>query len=293
MENEIAQPGLCPVCGEPIPRRPPSQSLKYCSRKCSGVAKITLPTELVCKVCGDSFTPKTRYQAARNVSCSARCAKSLVSRANSGRPSPQSRKITVTCSVCQETFELSPSRVARVDTPSCSKKCNGVLRGRDWGAVGSLGAAARTPESFAAAAAKMAGPLNPSWKGGVTYKRPKGNYIGPRYVRCPEKWKEMARADGYIMEHRLLMATRLGRFLHRYEVVNHINHDPRDNRLENLELYPSNGDHKRGEVGRFVSGVSNSLFFEVRESRPTHPALALRYEMTDIPRPASQVVGSR
>ena len=103
------------------------------------------------------------------------------------------------------------------------------------------------------------GPDNPSWKGGVTYKRPKGNYIGPRYVRCPPEFLGMARSDGYIMEHRLVMASRLGRCLLRSEVVNHINHDPRDNRPENLELYPSNGDHKRGEAGRYVAGVANRL----------------------------------
>jgi hypothetical protein len=70
----------------------------------------------------------------------------------------------------------------------------------------------------------------------------------------------MARKDGYIMEHRLVMAQWVGRMLERSEVVNHRNHDPRDNRRDNLELYPSNGDHKRGEVGRFVDGVSNRYF---------------------------------
>jgi hypothetical protein len=98
---------------------------------------------------------------------------------------------------------------------------------------------------------------NPAWKGGVTYKRPKGNYIGPKYVRCPPDLLAMARADGYVMEHRLVMARWVGRVLTRSECVNHINRNPRDNRRENLELYPSNGDHKRGEVGRFVSGVHN------------------------------------
>jgi hypothetical protein len=105
----------------------------------------------------------------------------------------------------------------------------------------------------------MYGANNPAWKGGVTYKRPKGNYLGPRYVRCPADLLCMARSDGYVMEHRLVMARRIGRPLLRSEVVNHINHDPRDNRPENLELYPSNGDHKRGEVGRFVPGVANRL----------------------------------
>jgi len=45
--------------------------------------------------------------------------------------------------------------------------------------------------------------------------------------------------------------------------VNHINHDPRDNRPENLELYPSNGDHKRGEAGRYVAGVANRVSLTV------------------------------
>ena len=105
----------------------------------------------------------------------------------------------------------------------------------------------------------MYGADNPAWRGGVTHKRTKGNYVGPRYVRCPAGLLCMARSDGYVMEHRLVMARRIGRPLLRSEVVNHINHDPRDNRPENLELYPSNGDHKRGEVGRFVPGVANRL----------------------------------
>ena len=85
---------------------------------------------------------------------------------------------------------------------------------------------------------------NPAWKGGVTLKRPHGNYKGVRYVRCPKELLPMARKDGYIMEHRLVMAQWVGRLLNRNEVVNHINHNPSDNRRENLELYPSNGDHR-------------------------------------------------
>jgi hypothetical protein len=108
----------------------------------------------------------------------------------------------------------------------------------------------------------MFGAKNPAWKGGVTHKRGKGNYLGPRYVRCPPKLLAMARRDGYVMEHRLVMALRIGRTLLRTECVNHINRNPRDNRPENLELYPTNGDHKRGEVGRFVDGVANQLYPE-------------------------------
>jgi hypothetical protein len=93
----------------------------------------------------------------------------------------------------------------------------------------------------------------------VTYKRPKGNYIGPRYVRCPPDLLSMARSDGYVMEHRLVMARWVGRPLTRTECVNHIDRNPRNNDRSNLELYPTNGDHKRGEVGRFVEGVANRI----------------------------------
>lgn len=63
----------------------------------------------------------------------------------------------------------------------------------------------------------------------------------------------MARKDGYIMEHRLIMATHMGLFLLRTEVVHHINHDPHDNRIENLELFSSNAEHKREEWRRLKS----------------------------------------
>lgn len=161
--------------------------------------------------------------------------------------------VTVNCAECGREYETYPRTLRRVKSPTCSRQCNGKARGRDWATHGHKGAAAR--KTFTV----RLGEDNPAWKGGVTFKRPKGNYIGPKYVRCPPEFREMSRSDGYIMEHRLVMAQWLGRPLLRSEVVNHKDHNPRNNARENLELYPSNGDHKRGEVGRFVSGVHNRL----------------------------------
>jgi hypothetical protein len=122
-----------------------------------------------------------------------------------------------------------------------------------------MGPRAKSAACLAAAGAKMRGPRNPAWKGGVTYRRGKGNYAGARYVRAPAWALPMARKDGYIMEHRLIVAGLAGRMLSRTEVVNHRNHNPRDNRPENLELWPTNRDHKMAEHGRFVPGVANRV----------------------------------
>lgn len=52
-----------------------------------------------------------------------------------------------------------------------------------------------------------------------------------------------AHKQGYILEHRYVMSTHLGRPLTRKEVVHHINHIITDNRIENLELCASSGQH--------------------------------------------------
>jgi hypothetical protein len=177
---------------------------------------------------------------------------------------PRPRKPDPICRYCGEPFRPK-SRLALSKAKHCSAKCAVMTRMQDPAyverlkAIASTGRAGWTEASRATYNEKMRGEGNPAWKGGVTFKRNKGNYIGPRYVRCPPGLLPMARADGYVMEHRLVMARTIGRTLERVEVVHHRDHVTRNNDPANLELWPSNGSHKAAEHGRFVIGATNRL----------------------------------
>lgn len=67
--------------------------------------------------------------------------------------------------------------------------------------------------------ARQLGPNHPNWAGGR--RKVKGGYI--EVLLLPEDYffKPMARQDGYLFEHRLIVAKALGRCLHPWEIVHH------------------------------------------------------------------------
>lgn len=71
---------------------------------------------------------------------------------------------------------------------------------------------------------------NPAWKGGKTVN-PVSGY---EYTRDPSH--PNAGSLGYVPTHRYVMSKHLGRTLRKNEIVHHINHNKRDNRIQNLVI---------------------------------------------------------
>ena len=85
--------------------------------------------------------------------------------------------------------------------------------------------------------------FSPSYKGGK-YKDIYG------YIVVYKPNHPMARKDGYILEHRLVMSNYLRRYLQRKEYVHHINGIRTDNKIGNLEIVTlgkHNTIHKTGK----------------------------------------------
>jgi hypothetical protein len=102
------------------------------------------------------------------------------------------------------------------------------------------------PERRAKQSKAISGDKNYGWKGGRT-KRSKG-YISIR-IYSDDFFYPMADKDGYVLEHRLVMAKHLGRCLQSWELVHHKGirftgiENKSDNLEDNLELTCSIGEH--------------------------------------------------
>lgn len=174
-----------------------------------------------CPNCGRRFQPKGKERY-----CSPKCRWTYSNRTRTLKPNQ-----IFNCVVCRKRVEtyVSPSAVAKglAVNKYCSRTC---------------------------ARRHLSGERHHAWKGGRLIDR--NGYV---IVLAPDH--PNAKSIGYVFEHRLVMEKHLGRYLTRQEVVHHKNGNRSDNRIENLELFASNAEHKRHEMhstvrderGRIVS----------------------------------------
>lgn len=90
---------------------------------------------------------------------------------------------------------------------------------------------------------RASGKQNGNWNGGVRWIK------GYKHIKMPDH--HLARQDGYVPEHRLIMEQKLGRKLKQTEVVNHIDHNIRNNNESNLEVYEDNAQHMKMHTKTF------------------------------------------
>lgn len=106
------------------------------------------------------------------------------------------------------------------------------------------------------------GEKHPRFKG---YRRMHAGYV---MVKLPDDhpFRCMASArDGYVLEHRLVVAMQLGRPLFKWEVVHHLNGIKDDNRIENLERYPKQAQHLVTQRLNALEKENTALRAEVTE----------------------------
>lgn len=108
---------------------------------------------------------------------------------------------------------------------------------------------------------KASGENHGSWKGGITLTQ--HGYLQV-LVPSDHPFASMRTVTGYILQHRLVMAEKMGRPLGRYETVHHINGIVTDNRIENLQL--RQGLHGKGVVMKCACcGSTNIISTKIAE----------------------------
>lgn len=229
-------------------------------------AKYDYPVEKTCPACLTEWDATTSKEVEEKEACSPECSNALRAWEQRGASKPRESKhpseldgmVKVICANpnCADPHWIPRSREKIKERHFCEQNCYNEYRSQseEWRAhlteIAPKGRDGWTEESMDSYIEAMSGENNPSWKGGVTEKKRKGNYKQEKMVRCPDEFSEMARSNGYVPVHRLKVAMELGRSLTSEECVHHVNHDNHDNRLENLELYPNNRIHKLVEGNR-------------------------------------------
>ena len=145
--------------------------------------------------------------------------------------------IWVSCPECNKQRWLRKDQVGRRKNPGLCYECSHTRYGND----------------------------NPRWKGGRI--KVKGGYIMVKLFP-KDFFYPMCNAKGYVMEHRLVVAKRLGRCLQPWEKVHHKNGIKDDNRFSKLKLTTAGShsiEHSKGYRDGYHQGYQDGQSEALKE----------------------------
>lgn len=167
--------------------------------------------EYVCIVCGKHVRKKRSPANVKTIPkfCSQKC-NGLFRKAKGNGIKPNTEYTCVVCGKRVKTYR-SPSSAQQYTPKYCSVKCTGI---------------------------GQKGVNNPAYAGGEVM-------LNTGYIAVLNPDHPNADDRGYILKHRLIMETMIGRLLELEEVVHHENGDRQDNSPENLILFKNQSEHMR------------------------------------------------
>lgn len=115
----------------------------------------------------------------------------------------------------------------------------------------------RTDEVKKKISKKNKGSGNGKWKGG---KRKHNGYI---LIYCPKH--PTATKCGYVLEHRLIVEKKIGRYLKKEENVHHIDFNKSNNDIDNLMLFPTTKAHMSFHQKIKQFGMTNPILRQIKE----------------------------
>jgi hypothetical protein len=194
------------------------------------------------------------------------------------------------CAQCGGTFLAKPSKLAEGRGRFCGRRCYELSKRRSETRPCAVcnRSVSRLPSRFAYAAAVCSsscrdelqrrsrqGPDNPRWRGGRSVEN--------GYVQLwVGKDHPMSDAQGYVLEHRLVVSDHIGRPLTADEHVHHVNEQRDDNRVENLQLLTAaeHAQHHKGKAGRWARDHDACSSCQTTERR--HRGHGLCYRCYDV-----------